>query len=268
MMKTLLCATALLTPISAAHAADPLGAPIAAELIEGWQQADGTRVSAIRLTLEDGWKTYWRVPGDAGIPPQFNWKGSRNMAGVEVQWPTPKVFDQNGFRSVGYSHQVILPLVISAKNAGKPVDLKLSMDIGVCADICVPENLTLSGTLEAQSATPVPAIAAALAERPYTASEAGAGNVTCSMAPSADGLNITATLQLPSTGGTEHVVIETGRDDVWVSDAVTNRAGNKLTATSEMVPLTAGALGVDRSAMRFTVLGSSYAVDLHGCTSG
>lgn len=266
-MKTLLCATALLTTVSVAQAADPFGIPVTAELIDGWQQADGTRVSAIRLTLEDGWKTYWRVPGDAGIPPRFDWKGSRNLAGVEVEWPTPKVFDQSGLRSVGYSHQVILPLVISAKDAGKPVDLELSMDIGVCADICVPENLTLSGTMDAQSSTPVSAIAAALAERPYTASEAGAGKITCSMTPSADGLNITATLQLPSTGGTEHVIIETGRDDVWVSDAVSSRDGNTLTATSEMVPVTAGALGVDRSAMRFTVLGSSYAVDLHGCSS-
>ncbi|MEP2920734.1 protein-disulfide reductase DsbD domain-containing protein [Sulfitobacter sp.] len=267
-MKTLLCATALLTSVSAAHAADPFDVPVTAELLDGWQQADGTRVSAIRLTLADGWKTYWRVPGDAGIPPQFDWKGSQNMAGIKVQWPTPKVFDQNGMRSVGYSNQVILPLVISAKNAAQPVDLELSMDIGVCADICVPEKLTLSGTMDAQSATPVSAIAAALAERPYSASEAGAGNVTCTMSPSQDGLNITATLQLPSTGGTEHVVIETGRDDVWVSEAVTSRNGKTLTATSEMVPVTTGALGLDRSAMRFTVLGSSYAVDLHGCTSG
>lgn len=268
MMKTILCATALLTTTSAAHAADPFVTPVTAELIDGWQQADGTRISAIRLTLTDGWKTYWRVPGDAGIPPEFDWKGSRNMAGISVQWPTPKVFDQNGMRSVGYSHQVILPLVVAAKRTGKPVDLKLSMDIGVCSDICVPQNLTLSATLDSQASTPVPAIAAALAERPYSASEAGAGAVTCAIRPSEDGLNITATLNLPSTGGAEHVVIEAGRDDVWMSEAVTKRSGKTLTATAEMIPVTRGALAIDRSAMRFTVLGSSYAVDLLGCTSG
>lgn len=268
MMKTLLCATALLTTVSAAQAADPFATPISAELIEGWQQADGTRVSALRLTLADGWKTYWRAPGDAGIPPQFDWSGSRNMAGVSVQWPTPKVFDQNGMRSVGYSHQVVLPLVVAAKRAGKPVDLELSMEIGVCSDICVPKNLSLSATLETQSATPVSSIAAAMAERPYTAAEAGAGGVTCTLSPSKDGLNITAQMRLPSTGGTEHVVIEAGRSDVWISEAVSKRSGNTLTATAQMVPVTPGALALDRSAMRFTVLGSSYAVDLIGCAAG
>jgi DsbC/DsbD-like thiol-disulfide interchange protein len=267
MMKSLLCATALITAAATAQAGDPIGTPVTARLIEGWQQPDGTRVSAIHLTLAEGWKTYWRAPGDAGIPPAFTWKGSRNIAGVAVSWPTPKVFMQNGMRSVGYSNEVILPLSIAAKQAGKPVQINLKLEIGVCKDICVPETLNLQGMLESADSTPVPAIAAALAEQPYSAREAEAQGVTCAISPSQDGLNITATLNLPSAGGTEHVVIEAGRPDVWVSEATTKRSGNTLTAQAEMVLGRSGTFALDRSAIRFTVLGSSHAVDLRGCSA-
>lgn len=237
-------------------------------MIEGWQQPDGSRVAAVRLTLAPGWKTYWRAPGDAGIPPSFDWKGSRNLGAVAVNWPTPQVFDQNGMRSVGYADQLILPLSIAPRRPGQPVDVDLTLDIGVCHDICVPEKLRISGTLETSGGTPVPAIAAALAERPYTASEAGATSATCAIRPTDDGLQITATLKLPSTGGREHVVIEAGRADVWVSEATTARTGQTLTAQAEMVPSGHSPLSIDRSAVRFTVLGASYGVDIRGCTAG
>ena len=266
MIKNAMRAAALLLCTTTAQAGGPVNTPATAELIDGWQQADGTIVSALRVTLAQGWKTYWRAPGDAGIPPHFDWAGSRNLKGVTIRWPTPEVFDQNGMRSVGYETQVTLPLLIDAKRDNHPVKINLSMDIGVCKDICVPATLTVKGTVAPQGTSPVPAIAAALAERPYTASEAGAGGVTCALSPSANGLNITATLTLPPTGRSEHVVIEAGRSDVWMSEAKSRRSGNTLTATAEMIPTTPGALALDRSAMRFTVLGSNHAVDLLGCT--
>lgn len=245
-----------------------MDAPASATLIEGWQQADGTQVAAVQITLEEGWKTYWRSPGDAGIPPNFDWNGSHNLSGVAVSWPTPMVFDENGMRSVGYANYVTLPLSISADRKGQPVQIDLTMEIGVCKDVCVPQTLHVTGTLNAQGAAPVPAIAAALADRPYSAAEVGAGEATCTVAPSEYGLMITAHLSVPYSGGSEFVVIEAGRKDVWVSEAQTSRDGNILTAQAEVIPNSDGALALDRSAFRFTVLGSSHAVDLHGCTPG
>ncbi|MEP1941971.1 MAG: protein-disulfide reductase DsbD domain-containing protein [Sulfitobacter sp.] len=265
MMRILFCTAALIATSTAAIAADPMAPPATATLIEGWQQADGTRVSAVQITMAEGWHTYWRAPGDAGIPPQFKWNGSRNLNAVSVNWPTPELFSQNGMRSVGYSNQVILPLSVSAKRHNKPVHLKLNLEIGVCKDICVPQTLTLDGVLNNQNAIPTPAIAAALAERPFTAAEAGARGATCSMSPSEDGLNITAHLNVPPTGSSEFVVIEAGRPDVWVSEAAVSRNGNMLTAQAEIIPNGTGAFAVDRSALRFTVMGASHAVDIRGC---
>ena len=65
--------------------------PVSVEVLQGWELADGRRVAAIKLSLEDGWKTYWRAPGDSGIPPLFSWKGARNIGQMQITWPQPKV---------------------------------------------------------------------------------------------------------------------------------------------------------------------------------
>lgn len=266
-MDKILPFAALLTAFGAQAQTEEI-APITAELIEGWQQPDGTRIDGLRLTLAPGWKTYWRSPGDAGIPPEFNWQKSRNLRTVAIDWPTPKVFDQNGMNSVGYTDEVVLPLSMTSRHADKPVKIDMTMDIGVCRDICIPETLRVTGTLAASGTTPVPAIAAALAERPYSADEAGAKSATCRLRPTDQGLQITAKLTLPATGGREYVVIEAGRPDVWVSEADVTRRGSTLTAVAEMITNDGSLLALDRSALRFTVIGGSYAVDLRGCTAG
>jgi DsbC/DsbD-like thiol-disulfide interchange protein len=66
------------------------------ELREGWQMKNGSQMIAFHLALRDGWKTYWRAPGDNGIPPIFDWAGSRNVASVRFHWPRPEVFELGG----------------------------------------------------------------------------------------------------------------------------------------------------------------------------
>lgn len=239
-----------------------------AEIIPGWQEADGTRVAAIRITLKPGWKTYWRSPGDAGIPPSFDWSGSGNVRSVDLTWPTPKVFSQNGMRSIGYVQEVILPIRVEPKRSGKPLRLKADMDIGVCRDICVPATLKVSAKISADSSKRDPRIAAAIASRPLTAQEAGLRKATCRISPTNDGLQVEARLYLPSAGGREVAVMEMNNPKVWVSEAKTRREGNVLIAQSEMVHVDGSSFMVDRSSLRLTVLGKRHAVDVIGCTAG
>src|SRR5690606_22310020 len=46
----------------------------------------------LQVELADGWKTYWRSPGDAGFPVSVNWSGSDNLATAELRWPVPHRF--------------------------------------------------------------------------------------------------------------------------------------------------------------------------------
>ncbi|MGI9370671.1 MAG: protein-disulfide reductase DsbD domain-containing protein, partial [Ruegeria sp.] len=130
-----------------AHAEDADGI-VSLDILDGGLTPDGTYIGAIRLSLADGWKTYWRAPGDAGIPPQFDWKGSGNVADVSITWPSPHVFDQNGVRSIGYKDQLVLPVEITPKNPAKSVRLQGTMDLGVCKDVCVPRVLDFDHTLD------------------------------------------------------------------------------------------------------------------------
>lgn len=225
-------------------------------------------MAAIRIKLAPGWKTYWRSPGDAGIPPQFNWSGSRNLHGVGITWPAPRIYPQNGMNTIGYKDELILPITLSARNAGNPVKLRAALDIGVCKDICIPFHLKLNATLDGTNSTPTPAIAAALAGRPYSAKEGGVTSTTCALRPNADGFEIEARLTMPATGGREVVVIEPGQPNLWMSETDVRRSGNQLVATGDLVPSGGGTLALDRSKIIITVLGKNQAVEIKGCAPG
>jgi DsbC/DsbD-like thiol-disulfide interchange protein len=263
-----LCGAMALSAPLPAMAQDAFEIPVTGDILTGWQQADGSRVAALRLTLLPGWKTYWRTPGDAGIPPQFNWSKSGNLKAVRVIWPTPEVFSQSGMRTIGYARELVLPLAIAPRRSGQPINLHATLDIGVCSDICVPQQLTLSATLDSTSTKPTPVIAAALASRPYSAKEAGVKSATCALRPTSDGLQITATLTLPHAGGKEVVVFETPNPDLWMSETRASRSGRTLTVQAELASVSGSALAVNRSEMVITVLGKKHSVEIKGCAPG
>jgi DsbC/DsbD-like thiol-disulfide interchange protein len=113
-------------------------------VLPGWRTERGTHMAALRIELRPGWKTYWRAPGDAGIPPRFGWSGSRNIASVAFHWPRPEVYVINGMRSIGYHDQLILPMEFTPKQPGQPMHVEAEVEIGVCHDICVPVKVRVS----------------------------------------------------------------------------------------------------------------------------
>jgi DsbC/DsbD-like thiol-disulfide interchange protein len=92
----------------------------------------------VEIKLMPGWHTYWRYPGDAGVPPQFSFAGSRNVKKVDVLWPAPERKVDNGGTSIGYSRGVIFPLHIVPQDASKPVSLHLRLQYAICEKLCVP----------------------------------------------------------------------------------------------------------------------------------
>ncbi len=263
-----LCATLLSLPqpsVAQTRVADV----IRLDILDGGPTGRGTFLAAVRLTLADGWKTYWRAPGDAGIPPQFDWRRSRNLGGVSITWPTPEVLDQAGMQVIGYRDGLVLPLEITPAQPGQPVRLRGRVDLGICRDICIPGTLKFDHQLDPQ-ASRSPAIAAALARRPYSATEAGVTGATCRLAPTAQvgTMRIDARIVMPSAGGHEVAVIEPGAPHLWAVVTDTRRDGNHLNVTGKIASASGGAFALDRSALRFTVLGHDHAVDIRGCTSG
>jgi DsbC/DsbD-like thiol-disulfide interchange protein len=247
---------------------DSMDELVQVEILDGGLAADGTYIGALRLTLQDGWKTYWRAPGEAGIPPRFTWRGSRNVGEMAMTWPTPEVFSTSGYQTIGYHDQLVLPIRIAPEKPGRPVRLKGRMELGICKDVCVPSELSFDHQLDSEAGRN-PAIVAALASRPYSAREAGVSASTCRLTPTKYGIEVEARITMPSAGGTEVAVIESGSPHVYAGATTTSRSGRTLTAKSELLPARAGSLpAVDRSQLRITVLGQNHAVDISGCTAG
>jgi len=94
--------------------------------------------AGIEIRLDKGWKTYWRYPGDSGVPPRFDFTRSENVKTVMVKWPAPHRYADDDGQSIGYKDAVILPLSIEPAEAGKPVRLRLDLDYAICERLCVP----------------------------------------------------------------------------------------------------------------------------------
>lgn len=92
------------------------------------------------LSLKDGWKTYWRTPGDAGLPPQWIWKETRNVRAITVNWPRPERLHIFGMDTHVYQYEVILPVDVEISDAGKAVAIDLDLQYLICADICIPQE--------------------------------------------------------------------------------------------------------------------------------
>jgi DsbC/DsbD-like thiol-disulfide interchange protein len=120
-------------------------------------------LGGIAIQLQAGWKTYWRTPGDSGVPPRFDFSKSENIEAVTVLWPAPMKFDDGaGGHSLGYHDQVVLPLRIVAKNTDKPVTLRAAVNYAVCDKLCVPVEADVELAFTSVASTEDSALFAAL----------------------------------------------------------------------------------------------------------
>ena len=264
---TLKTATILLALFAGAAHGQSIDDIARVEVIPGWRANADTHVAGLRITLAPGWKTYWRSPGDAGIPPQFSFGGSDNLADAQFNWPVPVVFQDNGMRSIGYTDGVVIPVSVTPAHAGAPVTFRGDMVIGVCEEVCVPVQLQFEAVLPAEGSRDG-AIVASLMDRPETQVEAGVSQSTCRIDPIEDGLQLTAMVAAPGLRGSEEIVIETSDPMVWVSEPDVKISGGQIMATSDLIHTSGEAFALDRSGVRITVLGETRAIDIQGCTAG
>ena len=145
-------------------------------LIAGASKAGEPKLRAgIEIKLQPGWKTYWRYPGDSGVPPRFDFAGSDNVARAKVLYPAPHLFNDETGNSLGYKTSVIFPVQITPKQPGKPVTLRLKLDYAVCEKLCIPAEGKAELTFGTGDGANDAALTAAenSVPKPATAAEAG-----------------------------------------------------------------------------------------------
>ena len=136
-------------------------------------------LAGLELDLAPGWKTYWKRAGDSGFAPLFDWSASENVANVDLRWPAPRRFDEPGDTTFGYKDDVVWPLLVEPLDARAPVTLRLTVEYGVCANICIPRQDDLALLIPSMSEedgapaenAAAPMLRAALARVPVPASD-------------------------------------------------------------------------------------------------
>ncbi|MCY4461158.1 MAG: protein-disulfide reductase DsbD family protein [Albidovulum sp.] len=234
----------------------------------GWRHAGETgeiHMSGIRMSLDEGWKTYWRVPGEGGIPPHLEIESSRNLKRANVLFPSPKVFEQYGMTIIGYENEVLFPVEVHPENNDAPIEFEGNFFAGICKEVCIPVSYDFSVSLTPPGIVD-PAIQSAMESIPQGWVESGMKTVECGFEFSEAGLFATARIPLPNTLGPDHVIFEYA--DEWVrfgSANVGRPNSNILEAKSEMFLGSNGNLELDASKLRITVLNPKEAIEINGC---
>jgi DsbC/DsbD-like thiol-disulfide interchange protein len=119
--------------------------------------ADGVLQAGVEIKLAPGAITYWRNPGDAGLPPTLSFEGSTNLAQARVSFPAPRRMPEGGGgEAFGYDHGLVLPIDVEAIDSAKPVALALKLNYAVCEAICVPAEASLRLALPGVGASASP----------------------------------------------------------------------------------------------------------------
>jgi len=140
-------------------------------LVSGAVELDGKPrlLAGVQIRMDGGWKTYWRNPGDSGVPPSFDFTGSKNLKHAEVLYPAPHRFDDADGTAIGYDDEVVFPVMITPEREGEPIELKLALSYGLCKTLCVPNDVSLGLELPADAASrsrDAPLLEASLARVP------------------------------------------------------------------------------------------------------
>lgn len=215
----------------------------------GWRQSDGTHIAALEVVLAPGWKTYWRAPGEGGIPPRFDFAPSRGLKAVAIEWPVPDVFDIGGMQTIAYQDRMILPLILTPKGAGD-IRLKGRVELGVCENICIPISRDFDVVLAA-SAGDIDATISAARDQVAVPSPL---QVRCDITPISDGLHVSASV--PGAAIHDAVgIVEYADQTVWVGQMPSTRVAQTYNLRADLVPPQAAPFALARQDLTFTILG-------------
>lgn len=207
-------------------AAEPSESPWAKEtysqvrLVSGAvdDKGEAKQMAGIQIRLDPGWKTYWRTPGDSGVPPQFDWSGSKNLKQAEVLYPAPHRFADADGTAIGYTDEVVFPVKITPENPGEPVELKLSVGYGLCKTLCIPNEASLSLAMPTGSAPGEDLLLQRFTELVPTPTENGALPAVRAVEAKLDGdkPELVVDAEFPKNASGTDLFIEAGSDFVPV----------------------------------------------------
>ena len=108
----------------------------------------GTSINiGLKVSMDKGWHTYWRNPGDSGGPIVIDWDLPKGFSVSDIKWPLPEKIEYPPLMTYGYEDFVIYPMVLSIPAEYSDDYFEMAADILICADVCIPESGKISSNL-------------------------------------------------------------------------------------------------------------------------
>ena len=108
----------------------------------------GTSINiGLKVSMDKGWHTYWRNPGDSGGPIEIDWNLPKGFSVSDIKWPLPEKIEYPPLMTYGYEDFVIYPMVLSIPSDYSDDYFEMNADILICADVCIPESGKISSNL-------------------------------------------------------------------------------------------------------------------------
>ena len=237
------------------------------DIIRGWRQSDDIHIAAINIKLEDGWKTYWRVPGIGGIAPILNWEKSKNIKNISQIWPTPNIYNEYGLQTIGYKDELLLPLQIQPIDKKQPIHLSVTIDFGICSDVCVPIQTTVEERLPERTSIGKKNILDTLEKAILSGNKSPFKIVKCNIVPIKDGFEVNAffegltSFDKDTLGVVEYPVKQNG----WINQKASLISSNQLSVHATVYNKSIHF--IDRSDLTLTIFTKNKAFEFDGCIS-
>jgi hypothetical protein len=237
------------------------------DIIRGWRQSDDIHIAAINIKLEDGWKTYWRVPGIGGIAPILNWEKSKNIKNISQIWPTPNIYNEYGLQTIGYKDELLLPLQIQPIDKKQPIHLSITIDFGICSDVCVPIQTTVEKRLPERTSIGKKNILDTLEKAILSGNKSPFKIVKCNIVPIKDGFEVNAffegltSFDKDTLGVVEYPVKQNG----WINQKASLISSNQLSVHA--IVYNKSIHFIDRSDLTLTIFTKNKAFEFDGCIS-
>ena len=237
------------------------------DIIRGWRQSDDIHIAAINIKLEDGWKTYWRVPGIGGIAPILNWEKSKNIKNISQIWPTPNIYNEYGLQTIGYKDELLLPLQIQPIDKKQPIHLSITIDFGICSDVCVPIQTSVEEKLPERTSFGKKNILDTLEKTILSGNKSLFKIVKCNIIPIKDGFEVNAffegltSFDKDTLGVVEYPVKQNG----WINQKASLVSGNQLNVHA--IVYNKSIHFIDRSDLTLTIFTKNKAFEFGGCIS-
>lgn len=237
------------------------------DIIRGWRQSDDIHIAAINIKLEDGWKTYWRVPGIGGIAPILNWEKSKNIKNISQIWPTPNIYNEYGLQTIGYKNELLLPLQIQPIDKKQPIHLSITIDFGICSDVCVPIQTAVEERLPERTSIGKKNILDTLQKAILSGKKSPFKIVKCNIVPIKDGFEVNAffegltSFDKDTLGVVEYPVKQNG----WINQKASLISSNQLSVHA--IVYNKSIHFIDRSDLTLTIFTKNKAFEFDGCIS-